>query len=40
VLVAVRVREDAPELTPPEGTWTDVLEGRGADYGLTLLEHA
>jgi (1->4)-alpha-D-glucan 1-alpha-D-glucosylmutase len=40
VLVAVRVREDAPELTPPEGSWTDVLEGRGADYGLTLLERA
>ena len=38
VLVAVRVREDAPAFAPPDGDWRDVLEGRLADQGLLLLE--
>ncbi len=40
VLVAVRVREDAPPFAPPAGEWRDVLAGAPADYGLVLLERA
>jgi (1->4)-alpha-D-glucan 1-alpha-D-glucosylmutase len=42
VLVAVRVREGAPDFAPP-GAWRDVLAGHGGvldGYGLTLLERA
>ncbi len=38
VFVAVRVREDAPAVQPPEGAWRDVLAGAPGDYGLVLLE--
>ena len=40
VLVAVRVREDAPPFAPPAGEWRDVLAGAPDDYGLVLLERA
>ena len=40
VLVAVRVREDAPPFAPPDGEWRDVLGGCADGYGLTLLERA
>jgi (1->4)-alpha-D-glucan 1-alpha-D-glucosylmutase len=40
VFVAVRVREDAPAVAPPDGDWRDVLDGRLADQGLLLLERA
>ena len=43
VLVAVRVREDAPRVRAAGGGWRDVLAGHGGaldGYGLTLLERA